>query len=149
MSITLSNINETISNNFNTLSQKIEATESALSGEIDSTKAELNSAISTTKEELVSTISDTKEELTNKINSVESTLSQRITTNANNISSLSERLDGLASGEGDLRLASDTVVGGIKIGHTSTSTQKAVQLSSSGQAYVQLDYYFEVVGNLD
>ena len=149
LSVTLSNINETISNNFNTLSQKIEGTESALSGEIASTKAELNSAISTTKEELVNTIASTKDELTGKINSVEGTLSQRITTNANNISSLSERLDGLASGDGDLRLASDTVVGGIKIGHTSTSTQKAVQLSSSGQAYVQLDYYFEVIGNLD
>lgn len=149
LSVTLSNINETISNNFNTLSQKIEDTKSALSDEIASTKAELNSAISTTKEELVGTISSTKDELTDKINSVESTLSQRITTNANNISSLSERLDDLASGEGGLRLASDTVVGGIKIGHTSTSTQKAVQLSSSGQAYVQLDYYFEVVGNLD
>ena len=149
LSITLSNINETISNNFNTLSQKIEATEGALSGEIASAKAELNSAISTTKQELISTISDTKEELNNKINSVESTLSQRITTNANNISSLSERLDDLASGEGGLRLATSSVVGGIKIGHTSTSTQKAVQLNSSGQAYVQLDYYFEVVGNLD
>ena len=127
MSVTLSNINETISNNFNTLSQKIEGTESALSGEIASAKADL----------------------TDKINSVESTLSQRITTNADNISSLSERLDGLASGEGDLRLATSSVVGGIKIGHTTTSTQKAVQLNSSGQAYVQLDYYFEVVGNLD
>lgn len=149
LSITLSNINETISNNFNTLSQKIEDTKSALSDEIASTKAELNSAISTTKEELVGTISSTKDDLTDTINSVESSLSQRITANANNISSLSERLDGLASGEGDLRLATSSVVGGIKIGHTSTSTQKGVQLNSSGQAYVQLDYYFEVVGNLD
>lgn len=171
LSITLSNINKTISDNFTTLSQKVESvntsleskinsvsstlsqkienTESTLSSEIASVKADLNSTISTTKQDLLSTISSTKDELNNKINSVESTLSQRITTNANNISSLSERLDSLASGEGGLRLASDTVVGGIKIGHTSTSTQKAVQLSSNGQAYVQLDYYFEVIGNLD
>lgn len=170
LSITLSNINKTISDNFTTLSQKVESvntsldskinsvsstlsqkienTESTLSSEIASVKADLTSAISTTKQDLLSTISSTKDELNNKITSVESTLSQRITTNANNISSLSERLDGLASGEGGLRIASDTVVGGIKTGYSSNNTNKAVKVDESGNAYVDVGLYFDDLGSI-
>lgn len=141
-------LKEEIKNVNTTLSQKIENTESTLSSEIASVKADLTSTISTTKQDILSTISITKNDLTTRINSVESTLSQRITTNANNISSLSERLDGLASGEGGLRIASDTVVGGIKTGYSSNNANKAVKVDESGNAYVNVGLYFDDLGSI-